>query len=108
MYEGESDQLSKVMRKNKNPKSVPIVCDKCSYESEVSMKQWEEHWHGVEYKCPKCSHTLMQEDKVLQSLGKASGAIKDTSDRNYSLFVFLVPAIAFLAWILLVYLAGSK
>jgi DNA-directed RNA polymerase subunit RPC12/RpoP len=75
MYEGESEQLSKVMRKNKNPKSVPIVCDKCSYESEVSMKQWEEHWHGVEYKCPECNHTLIQEDNFLQHIGSISGVI---------------------------------
>lgn len=54
---------------------VPLTCDKCSHTSELSMKQWEQHWHGVEFKCPKCDNVLMQNDALLQSMGVHSGVI---------------------------------
>ena len=87
---------------------VPLTCGKCSHISQLSMKQWEQHWHGVEFKCPKCDHILMHEDKVLQSMGKATGAIKDHSETKKNLIIFLSPVIAFIAWILLVYLAVAE
>lgn len=56
---------------------VPLECPKCNHLTEFSEKEWEKHWHGVEYKCPKCAEILMQGDKVLQAMGKANGAIND-------------------------------
>jgi predicted RNA-binding Zn-ribbon protein involved in translation (DUF1610 family) len=83
MYEEETEQLKKVMKDHGTPKSVPLTCDKCNYESEVSFKEWEKHWHGVEFKCPKCSHVIMKNDATLQTFGVHSGVIsknEKTSD----------------------------
>jgi hypothetical protein len=47
MYEEETEQLKKVMKDHGTPKSVPLTCDKCYYESEVSFKGWDEiNWHS--------------------------------------------------------------
>jgi len=75
MYEGETEQLKKVMKDHETPKSVPLTCDKCYHQSVVTFKEWEQHWHGVKYKCPKCSHVLMKDDALLQAFGVHSGVI---------------------------------
>ena len=91
-----------------NTNLVPLTCDKCSHTSELSMKQWEKHFHGVEYKCPKCDHILMKEEKVLQAMGRATGAIKEKSENKMNPLLLLSPLLCLIAWILLIYLAGSK
>jgi predicted RNA-binding Zn-ribbon protein involved in translation (DUF1610 family) len=66
-----------------NANSVPLTCDKCSHSSELSTKEWEQHWHGVEFKCSQCDNVLMHNDSVLQSMGVHSGVIsknKKTAD----------------------------
>jgi len=43
MYEGEAEQLDKAIKADSTPKSVPLTCDKCYHQSEVTFKECEKH-----------------------------------------------------------------
>jgi hypothetical protein len=50
----------------------------------------------------------MKEEKVLQAMGRATGAIKEKSENKMNPLLLLSPLLCLIAWIILVYLAQSK